>query len=233
MNPKHLFGWGAFSLLLFSCSKEPTMLDLVILRDTTSPREAVICFSDLHELMKPEQFLWHSYSVKLREVCEVEECHIRSLRIEAGDENSQTESQRKQDMFRFLESARSMLEEQEASQGELAHSYLYYALAEELNLLSQSRATNRILLVESDLLENTPGFSVYRESDLKLLQQDPDSVIVRFQREIPLPESLAGIRVHIVHKASKEDHQAFALMSRLYTKMLRGKGASVTVSANL
>ncbi len=110
-------------------------------------------------------------------------------------------------------------------------SSVYVPIARELVRLSKSTADKRILAIQSDLQEHE-FISFYDEKTANLLVSSPDRIAEIFQQEVPLPESLSGITVYLVHQPLERDI-LFKHLSRLYKHMLESRGATVYVQANL
>lgn len=113
------------------------------------------------------------------------------------------------------------------------HSSIYLPLARELNRLSQSKAQQKVLIVYSDLMENSPELSFYREGTLRSLKTNPGAIKAILEKQTTLPD-LTGIEVHFIYQpATTEKDNEFNIVSKFYGKLLEEKGAQVTVSANL
>jgi len=220
-------------LLAVACQTERSpLLEMSILTDSTDDiqpfsHEDVRSFLDYSNA----ELLWYEVSLRKRELTDVRYGRISESHLPVGQPNATTEQQRKLVVKRFLKQTEAMMQVK-PFEGSKEQSHLYYGIADELNTLSKSKALHKIALISSNLLENTKAFSVYRGHDWKMLQEQPDSVIEIFNRELPLSD-LTGIRVYIVYQATPEDHERFTLMSKLYQTMLSQKGASVSIAGNL
>ncbi len=77
------------------------------------------------------------------------------------------------------------------------HSIIYRVIATELNKLSDSKAKHRILLVNSDLMENSKELNFYKPKDYNLLMNSPCSVEGKLINELQLND-LKGITVYFL-----------------------------------
>jgi hypothetical protein len=113
------------------------------------------------------------------------------------------------------------------------NSSIYIPIANELNRLSQNTALKRILLVYSDLMENTEELSFYNKSKFSLLQSDPDTIQKYFLAEVPL-QKLNGITIYLIYQPSdpKTDEE-YQIISGFYKKLFESKGATVLITANI
>lgn len=114
----------------------------------------------------------------------------------------------------------------------LNYSECFSTIANELNYLANSKARQKILLIFSDLQENTNDFSCYAPEGKELLQTDVDKVINLFLKETPLSDKLSGITVFFVYQPlSIEQDSNYAQMIALYKKLLTSRGAKIVVQA--
>lgn len=116
---------------------------------------------------------------------------------------------------------------------EKRNSAIYLPFSRELARLSKSSGQKRILVIYSDLMENTPDLSFYPKDALKSLQANPRAIKAILERQAPLPD-LKGIEIYIVYKPLDINRDSqFRIVSEFYKTWLEEKGASVSISANL
>lgn len=159
----------------------------------------------------------------------------RRLEVKLSPQNFShyNEIQRKKEIINFKQSLSEIIaKESQRSVGRKTSS-LYLPIARELNRLAGSNAKRRVLLVFSDLFENTDGLSFYRKKDFALLRNDSEQVRKYFQRLEPLRD-LSGIEIYFVYAPpDPESDKMFSEVSEFYKKFLEEKGAKVNISANL
>ncbi len=113
------------------------------------------------------------------------------------------------------------------------HSECFKSIANELQNLVQHKSTKGILLVYSDLQENSSLFSCYSKPGQKILQPFPEKVAAIFEKTFLLPQQLNNITVSFIYDpVSREDDFRFMTMVNVYKRLLIPRGAKVTVSAN-
>ena len=114
------------------------------------------------------------------------------------------------------------------------HSSLYVPIAKSLNRLAKEiNADRKILLVYSDLRENSAVMNFYKPQTLALLQNDSAKAEALLFAEQPLGD-LSGIEIHLLYEPSDAvDDTAYRIISGFYVSMFERKGAKVFVSANL
>lgn len=117
--------------------------------------------------------------------------------------------------------------------GTKMHSSVYLPIARELKRLSESKSEVRRLYIYSDLMENRPDLSFYKEEQFKMLTEYPEYVLKKFEEWQPLP-TLQGIEVHLIYQpADVSADRYFRVVSEFYGKMLEAKGAKVIIEANI
>ncbi len=177
---------------------------------------------------------WAGSTFSLEEISDLEYNERHECSIGPSSSLLANLSKRKVEIAEFWNCLESALENFEDSAGR-DHSSIYQPLVRELVRLTKSKATKRILLVYSDLQENSPGvFSVHDKRDYALLKKSPDTVLEKLATEGKLPDSLSGIEVvFIYHPKSVLDDERFSLMVNMLEKALTKRGAVVTVDMSV
>ena len=230
---KTILLFGLILLFAIACNTDrQPLLDMTILKDSTDEIPH-LSYEDVRQFLdySNTELIWYEVSIAQRELTDVRYGIIANSHLPKGEPNQTTEQQRKVAVKRFLKETETMLG-QDFQHGSQEQSHLYFGIAEELNKLSKGKAHHKVLVISSNLLENTNIFSAYRPKDLKLLQENPDSVINLLNDQLPL-ENLIGVKVYIIYPAIPEDHELFVSMSTLYKTMLTRKGAKVYIAGNL
>lgn len=113
------------------------------------------------------------------------------------------------------------------------NSAVYFPIAMELNRLSKSNATTRILLIYSDLMENTNTITFYDSDTFEKIRTKPDSIQQYFESQLKLA-NLNGIRIYLIYQPiNTMQDEAYKVVSAFYSKLFESKGASVEIRANL
>ncbi len=118
-------------------------------------------------------------------------------------------------------------------------SSVYLPMARELRKLANSDSNKKILIIFSDLIENSDFLSFLDERNdrgektLKQLIRTPKKIEKLLQEEMPLPNDLQNITVYLIHDASTGTERYFKPLLALYEKMLTKRGATVISAANL
>jgi hypothetical protein len=115
----------------------------------------------------------------------------------------------------------------------LGHSECFATVASELQRLATNEASQRILIIYSDLAENTEDFSLYRDHDERLLQDNPRKVLHILQKKCSLPDNLTGISVYLVYNPpNRESDIRYSRIVALYQSALKARGARVIIQSS-
>lgn len=121
---------------------------------------------------------------------------------------------------------------QDTSLKPCAHSIIYRPLVEVLNNLSKATTSRKVLIISSNLYENS-SLSFYTANCLNLLKCKPNKVLKIFEEESQL-QDLTGIEIFILYKPiGFTDNNNFMIVSNFYKKLFESKGAIVKISTNL
>ena len=145
------------------------------------------------------------------------------------------EFDREQDLQTFQKGMDSLIQKANDTPRGKPSSAVYMPLARSINRMAKSKADQRIIIIYSDLFENSSFFHCYEPKHLQMLEQNPQKVQALFQKQLPLEKDLTGVAIYIVYEAPNEVasmiFERFA--NAVYTPMLEDKGATVHVGANL
>jgi hypothetical protein len=165
----------------------------------------------------------------------IEEIHLSDGKAsEAKNVNDEVDN-REQLVYSYCDAFRNAVDnlpKRFVAGGTLQHSECFATIASEMEYLSGNRASQKTLIVFSDLQENSDVFSCYTPSSLKLLQNHPEKVAVLLQSRHPLPRNLVGITVYFVYlPLTRQQDQQFSAMVDIYRRLLKERGARVVVQA--
>ena len=136
---------------------------------------------------------------------------------------------RKAEVSRFIGQLRHQLAAMKPA-GICAHSIIFRTIAAQANRLALFGASHKLLLVYSDLVENS-DLSFYDRRALEQVTQHPDKIISSLERTAPI-NNLSGIGVWLLYEpASYGDNNTYMKIAHLYRQVFTSKGA-VTHIAN-
>lgn len=221
------------TLLVGCVSEKNTTTELVIARDVTDSIIAQTKTEEIFNLFGLTENPLNGAIFKFQNLSDVSYNQRSQVKIEPQNKWLSNEMERQGEIKKFTIAIESKLAKSTIDSIEKENSSIYLPIARELNQLSQSKSDRRILVVFSDLMENTPEFSLYRKGDFELLKNQPDSLQKRIEKQL-LISPLSGVEIYFIYqpKDIKSDER-FQLISEFYKKLLVSKGAKVTISANL
>jgi len=115
----------------------------------------------------------------------------------------------------------------------LQYSECFRTLAEELQRFQKDNQWKSVLVVFSDLQENSDFFTCYSKANQIQLCKKPDSIVTLFNNTGLLPKNLKGVEVFFIYKPiSRQDDQRFAVMASIFKKLLVDRGCDVKIQAN-
>jgi len=221
-------------LALSSCRRtQPVpILDLVVFNDNTNKDNPALSYGDIRETLEIEKYYWYAYDIKNVELTELTHGLSSQTHLPRGDKDYQLLSQRKQLVRDFLLKTEQLFTPRYPQINDKSQSYLYQPIAAEINrLVNQSKATNKWMIINSDMLEHNPDLSFYDKETRALLYSNHKAIIDQFQKICPLAEDLTGITIFMVHHASPEDNELFSKVAQLYQFILTSRGAKCLISA--
>lgn len=176
---------------------------------------------------------WNGASFHYSEISDVSYNQISEVKINTADMWSSNEIARDKEIKNFKTAVFKILDNTEYNKTGKNNSAIYFSIARELNRLANSKAQKRILLIYSDLMENTIDISYYNKKQFQRLTTNPE-VIQKQLEQLQTIQNLDGIEVHLIYQPiDSQDDKVFRIVGDFYKKMLEEKGAKVTISASI
>ena len=157
--------------------------------------------------------------------------------IESEKDNSEDDPDyRKKLITQFFGSIRKAINDfnfKNEHDSSLGFSECFKTISGQLQYLTQKKQDKAVLLIFSDLKENSAIFNCYTEAGRKHLITDSENVIRLFEKTKLLPDNLNNISVFFIYNPiSREDDIEFMAMVKVYKKLLQARGAKVKVQAD-
>jgi len=231
--------------LLYSCgklgiqSKTSTSL-LTVVYDITDPLKCIPCANPILKLYDFQSYKDQLAQFRLVPVSDKKLNPIREVTIEnssVSDQNNVNEEMdyRENLVLAFYDSVRMAINDfqsQYTADTSLHYSECYSTIATELEILASRNASKKILIVFSDLFENSVEFSCYTYQGLSLLKNNPEKVEAILLRQHPLPDNLQGIMIYAVYNPdNRENDILFSKMATVYKHMMTSRGATIKFQA--
>jgi hypothetical protein len=112
------------------------------------------------------------------------------------------------------------------------NSECYATICSELHNLAKSTASQKYLLIYSDLMDNGTLFNSYSKKNAKLISDNPAKVGETLNKAQKLPKNMRGITVMFLYQpAGRQQDIEYNGMLQVYTSLLQSRGATVRVFA--
>ncbi len=177
---------------------------------------------------------WCGIDFLFSTISDVEYGAVDRIILEPANEYFSNAMVRKKQLSKFKEELNAAISKQEVDGKR--YSIIYPVIVREANRLAQqSSVQSKHLIVYSDLMENSPGFSLasYRVSSGT---SESDKLMHKLQSQygVTLADSLEGLQVHFIYTASDyKDSKRFSAIASMYKRFFQERGATVNISANL
>ena len=114
------------------------------------------------------------------------------------------------------------------------NSNLFVNINSTINKVAKNNADNQLVLIQSDLLDNSSLFSAYDSEQMLKLKKSPAFLINILEQHAPINQSLDKMDVIIVYQPIAKTDEAYRLISSIFKDYLISKNAkSVQIVANL
>lgn len=217
-----------------SCTdKTGKTTELSLMNDITDPLLAQPDSGEIMNLLSMDN-IWNGYIVRYSDVTDISFNHTSEVIIDQQSELLGNEIVRKKEIRNFVTKVSTQLSQTLSNKNSSKNnSSIYFPIAQELNRLAKSKSDKRILVIYSDLMENSLSLSFYIKKDFERLISDPESIQKQLEQNVKLP-TLQGIDIHLIYQPrDNKGDLTYQVVSGFYKKMLEDKGAKVTISANL
>lgn len=227
-------------VFFFSCApNEPiTSSEVYLLVDVTASAEnknhplnlTTEKITRLFELdTKPKSGVKYSQSI-------ISEVHLNqefSDDLEPANPKKFNPYRRKAKVKKFVTKVESAIKNLENSNYDRESSNIFIALANTMNKVAGNDADNQLVIIQSDMLDNSFLFSAYDKQQMKNLEKSPEFLTQILEQHSPVTMSLQKMKVVIVYQPNAQTDYAFRLISERYKAYLESKGATVKIVANL
>ncbi|MCX6232936.1 MAG: hypothetical protein NTZ33_15510 [Bacteroidetes bacterium] len=225
-------------LIIFTaCSKinfknQSTEISVII--DITDPLTAKPKSTEVISVINQKNNKWSGADFRLLYITNVSYNPMFEAKIESENEWLSNQFQRAEKIKKFYAEINTIISNTSNETIGKDNSAVYFTMAKELNRLSQSsKATTKLLLVYSDLMENTPKMSFYDNDTFDKTKTAPNTIQQYFETQQMLT-NLNGIKVYLIFQPEnmKQDED-YKVVSGFYKSWLESKGATVEITANL
>ena len=221
-------------VLIVSCSTQHNSeTEVVLVRDITDRFLSQPKSNEITSLFGLDNDQWEGVKFRFVDITDVSYNQISEASIKPENQWLSNEFDRRKKIKSFYTEVSQILNSSEKQVVGKENSSVYFPIAKELNRLNQSNSTKKILLVYSDLMENTAEMSFYDNTNFSLLKTNSNSIKKYFDSQIEL-KNLNGINIYIIFQPNGigEDEQ-FKVVSGFYKSLYESKGAKVEITASI
>ena len=214
-------------------SNQTNTTEVVVFSDITDKNMVQPQSEDILKLFDFDNNRWNGGIFRYSNISQVSLNQTEQTQIDAANQWLSNEFQREDEIKHFKKKVKNILDNASQVTHGKDNSSIYLPIANELNRLSKTKTEKKILLIYSDLMENTDNLSFYRKQDFSILKFNPNKTQVQLEKSVVI-SPLSGINVWFIYQPfNTKNDEDFQIVSQFYKKLLEDKGARVTVSANL
>lgn len=234
----------ASAVILVSCrndSKESTgSTSLSIIIDITDPQQLHPEAESIIPLFGLQNDIDKSVIFRITTLTDKQLNPVREIRLKDGvssnkDNVSDDDNFRKKLVIHFFDTVRKSISEETQSalaDTSLSFSECFNTILNEVVKRKQNAGDTAIILVFSDLNENSAFFNVYTGENKALLQQHPEQVAHLIEQRKSISDSISHTTLILVYDPkSRADDEVFMKMTEVYRLIFERRGVTVIVQA--
>ena len=222
----------AITLIASCTSQSPVITEIVVLSDITDKHLAQPGADEILSLYNLEN-KWNGRLFYFTNLTNVSYNQVTVAKLEARNEWLSNELDRDKEIKNFKNKVSEIITNAEKDSIGKKNSSIYLPIAQKLNMMSNGKMQKRILLIYSDLMENTSEMSFYDKRKLSLLKTNTDSIGRYFEAQLSL-QKLDGIKIFLIYKPiNMEGDEEYKIVSGFYKNLFESKGATVEITANI
>jgi len=219
------------ALVITGCSMINTThsdtIAITVLDDTTDKGIAVPTLLDTQTLIpdKTDAALEWTYSHLNNSE------HNKAYTISLGKHSfADNTLERQVTIEQFYQNIDSVLQVEKDKTHHYQRSNIYVPLVDHLTKIAQQSAGTNIVLLYSDLLENSDTYRIYDDRAYQKLRNDPASIVATFSARRQIPE-LNGIHLYIIHypKSEKENRMFSAMVDFYRNHLFKDSGLTIHI----
>jgi len=230
------FGYKIFNQVKANVLEKRTISSISILSDVTDPK---FTRPDINEILEMQGFadvkhpeMWNGITLRATVLSDVDLNRVKTAQLKPQNPWLSNEFERAKEISRFREQAGNLMQGLQDENGKNQSSIIKPIYEEALRLVNDS-SDEKVLIVYSDLIQNTLGLTLYTATGLKTFTNENDSLNYLFER-YPFPTSLKGLKVYLIYSPlDAVDNERYMKISEVFKEYFEKSGATVIRSANL
>lgn len=230
--------------MLFGCAKSNKKVTLTpheivssVIIDVTDPQQYWVSPQAILNQYRFQQTPQAAYVFRMRAVSDIEMTPVITYRLGDANETSKQNladdpQHRNKCVLAFNNSILNAFENlyvEEDTAGSKGNSEIFRAVCNELNFLMHSKGQEKVLTINSNLIEHSDLANFYH-----LTTSDPGEIAKLLEQHKLLPEKLTGLNIFLVfHPKDREEDKSFRIISQAYKLVFEKRGAEVHIQARL
>jgi hypothetical protein len=230
------FGYKAFNQVKTSVFEKHTTASISIFSDVTDPK---FTQPDINEILEMQGFsdvkhpeMWNGITIRATVLSDVDLNRVKTALLKPQNPWLSNEFERAKEISRFREESENLMQGLQDENGKNQSSIIKPIYEETLRLINDS-SNEKVLIVYSDLIQNTSELTLYSPAELEAFAKKNDSVNY-LEQEYPLPTSIKGLIVYLIYSpVDAIDNERYIKISDVFKEYFERNGAQVIRRANL
>ncbi|MFA6924903.1 MAG: hypothetical protein WC223_11705 [Bacteroidales bacterium] len=228
-----LFATAVIRVYLYTNSIHYPTTEVVVMSDITDAMLVKPNKNDAESFFDLNKNRWNGAMFKLVDISDVSFNRSQKAGIEAENDWLSNEAKRIDKVNSFYSNVEQIFNDVSKMKTGKDNTSIYVPISQELNILSESKAENKIMLVYSDLMQNTYEISFYNSETLNSLSSKADSVSKYFESQVVL-KNLNGITIYFVYQPLNiGNDEEYKIVSKFFKNIFESKGAKVIITAGI
>jgi hypothetical protein len=180
-----------------------------------------------------KKYMWSGATVRLIPLTNVNFNPIREVTLPSRNKWLSNELSRKKELLQFKEEVVMLFSPSYSENIGREHSSLYGPIMDELMRLYAKNDKRKIMIIYSDLMENSTELSLYNKKQFQAFVSNPTEQFPWMENFSQLPD-LSDIQVYLIYQPENvQDNYRYTRVSEVIKKILENKGATVYRGANI
>lgn len=221
--------------ILRATSPTPNGAITTILFDITNPNQqnkTVFSEQDIQKITTQiEADKWSKHQFKIRYIGDVLYTENLVKTLAAAKPTTSNIYLRNSLIKDYIKDIQQDIKEAQNLPFEKNHSLVFETITHELQLLQQSEAARKMLIITSDLIENSAWLSLYEAENYHLLLHETEHIFELYKERFT-PMDLSGIEVYFTYQANNyQEGKTYEKLVDIYKKLLEENGAKVHIGS--
>lgn len=228
-----LLGIAFYFSLCLSCRTNSKTQELSIVVDDTEKYFPHFSINEVRKISCISRNEWNGEKIRINCITELGFNKVRNFSIDKVDNRLYAnEFDRRQDTARYFNNIDSVIAEFSHDRQTRNGSVIYKTVAEELDRLSKSKADKKVMVINSDMFENS-WISFYNPTTMDSLRFGSKEMERTFYNMYPFGD-LTNVDIYLIYQPQNvEDSKRFEIVSGFYKSFFERHHAKVFIKTSL